>query len=797
MGRVVVTQRRWGNGLAAGEAAELLAAASVQFWRAPELTAVLAGKVASTTEVGSAVVLAEGLRAAAEGVQHGGLDAALEGVRLADAANERELEAVLRIELAGVARTVGLPKIGLAILRPALVAGHSSGVLGVALSAAVATLAPWRWRDELATVLTNAERLCVLDDRLGAESSTLARADVLATAAAAARAGGDTAAAAGFARQGLRALEDATAAVASGTGRMARLRLELLLALPATGGDGAERAQLVRAATRGVFEPVRAPAAASTAWLAHAVATRIAPEEGVRAPGALLAEAMHIAERHQAYDVLAAAARELAVLQEQAGAAGAGRSVRTADFAAAQQRRRTATIRERLVRAYPGERPRSTDDDAPFAEELDGAATEWADIADADRVIDELVTFAVEVGGFASPSVTATPDGVAPEASETRAPSSQPAPGTSQEPLEGAKNGSGFDVADVLGMTTAMTPDQRDSRSEEQGAGSDGDTASREREPGPAACSSADLDTATADPGEETEETPIGLAHVAGLVVAEGTGGRRRAPEIAAQPGQDTPAEPGPGIAAAGAAPEQEPGSQAAEPARAATDLPATEAEFMATTSEPDPGDGEAVQAQPDDTEPESGDAEEASSDTALGFVDLLAQAMDAYHHRADRADQHQQEGPGRQEPWGDGSSGEPSAPAGLGAAWSSTGERADGSNGTDPASKNELPATKNELPATNDVREPARSETRNAAGEVAQDSTHATVTELGAFAGSDDRFDGRRIPRHRKPDTVSNGSGLSSSGSRNGSKHGMAGRQSWYAEQLAADRWNPADSAD
>lgn len=781
MGRVVVTQRQSGNGLEAGEAAELLAAASVQFWRAPELTGLLAGKVAVTTEVDSAVVLAEGLRAAADGVHHGGLDAALEAMRLAGEAEERELEAVLRVQLADLARTAGLPKIGLAILRPALVAGRCSGVLGVALSAAATILAPWRWRAELSTVLANAERLCVLDDRLDAESSTLARADVLAAAAAAVRARGDTAAAAGFARQGLRALEDVPTIVASGTGRVARLRLELLLALPAAGGGGAERARLVRAATHGVFEPVRAPAAASTAWLAHAVATRIAPEECVRAPAALLAEAMHIAERHQAYDALAAAARELAVLQEQAGAAGAGRSVRTADFAAAQQRRRTATIREQLMQAYPGERPRSTrEDDAPFAEELEGAGAEWADVADPDKVIDELATFAAEVGGYAPPSVTAPSGHTFPTVSADPGSSPDPSSGTAQEPHERTRNGSGFDVAAVLGPTTAEGPDEqaREPGTPEGGEGTGVLPAPRERDPAGATTASS-YDDSDPRPAGPVDEPPSGLAHVAGLVVAEGSGGRRRAPESAASSDRQPEPQSWTGAAstastasAASAEPEPEPALAASaefgfEPAHAEGQLANVDAASESVENEQAP--------------------EESSADPSLGFVDLLAQAMDAYHDRTDRAVQ--RGSPER------GAPDESAVPIGA-----PDGERSPSAADFASLSTAQRPVA---MPGPTVSHPVADWSEGHAPGTSAPGGLHgngdpdgATVTELGVFASLEEhRLEGERAPRHRKPDSPSNGA--ATAGARNGSKHSKPGQQPWYADRFVTDGWNSADSAD
>ncbi|WP_026198197.1 hypothetical protein [Sciscionella marina] len=721
----MVGQRRGQGGLASGPAAELLAAARGQFWRAPELAGALAGGAAANADDRRLAVLAEGMGAAAHGPHHGGVRAVLDAIELVEAEDDPELGALLRVRLAGAARAVGAPKAVLAVVRPMLLAGRSPGTLGLALGVASAALAPYRWRDELYTVLVNAERLCVLDDRLDTDSAVLVRAEVLAAAARSLRVGGDPVAAAGFARDGLRLLDGIAAAVAAGSGLPALLRLELLLALAAEPAAAAERAELVRIGTASVFEPIRVRAAAPVAWLAHALATGVVPEEPAREPATLLAEAVHIAQRHEEFDVLAAAARELAVLQEQAGTRGAAKTVRTADHASALQRRRMETIRAQLARAFPGTSTREEDrlhladaEYEPGTEEfpLPGTvAPDHAELghADLDTAIEELLVFAVEAGGIA--------------------------PSSAQGPE------SGPDIA-------AFAPPEPDGQ--QTGEAQENESVS----------------------AAATEDARPGLAHLPGFVVTEGSGGRRRAPAprhgaVVAEEAMPTERAAPEQAASAQTKPEQTkpeqavpeetepketepvppeqrtPGQRTPEQAPPlAPDLPETAgSQQLADTpgdySGPIPDPRSAAEATPAGTD----------HDDSLGFADLLANAMDAYH-----ADQPEQ------------------------GAEDDTGE---GRNGTDQARDD------------------------NADPEIRFDSDLASSFDPGTDTSLDPgtglglsatlaSLDEHRPARHRKPEA--NGLGIRRSGNGSGgSKHGKPANEPWYADYFQADWPNSAGSSE
>ncbi|MFJ6674482.1 hypothetical protein ACIQMJ_25550 [Actinosynnema sp. NPDC091369] len=328
-------------------------------WRAPELALVLGERavaLASTRRDEVDRLRAEALVVFASNRMGRGVriaDRALDALKAAEAASERETAWRLRVELADSARSVGAPLTGFAAVRPVLEADDvPPGLRATALVQASECLVSVGRGAALAQALDEADHLYQADPLLDHDTTLLHRGLLRASAAGQHRRWGDLPAAVAAARDGLAVL-DRLKEPASDNGQVrGRLTVELVCALMDLNKPG-EASEI---GTPLLERPVRAPSAATAGWLRLALATRVhLPAGRVDQARDLLRDAADSAERHQLDTLLAESLLALAHVHEVAGdLAEALANLRSAHAAERRRARAVYAVRARLAAEFAG-----------------------------------------------------------------------------------------------------------------------------------------------------------------------------------------------------------------------------------------------------------------------------------------------------------------------------------------------------------------------------------------------------------------------------------------------------------
>jgi hypothetical protein len=303
-------------------------------WRAPELALVLGERAGAET----AVVFASCRLGQKLAVVERAIAALREAERLGDA----DSAAVLRLELAGCARSVGVPLVGAALVAPLLTGSGTPTHRAAALVRLVGCLAYRAQPRMLDAALARADQLYVEDGGVGGGSDTvvLLRALLRSAAAAEHRRRGDARSAVDAAREGaelLRGLES--------DGGYVRSRLAAQLALGLLDLGRVDDARLVADALHA--EPTRGAAAGPSGWLAVALAARVYLPAGLLAPAmAVLRDAVALGARHrldalhaESLSLLADASERAGQLSEAIGLLRTGHGVRMRQVRAEQAAR--------------------------------------------------------------------------------------------------------------------------------------------------------------------------------------------------------------------------------------------------------------------------------------------------------------------------------------------------------------------------------------------------------------------------------------------------------------------------
>ncbi|ATY13782.1 hypothetical protein CU254_27620 [Amycolatopsis sp. AA4] len=325
-------------------------AESLRF-RAPELSLVLGERSAALAEAAGADghwIRAEALVVSARvrtGARTSTVGRAVAALRAAEHAGYATTAARLRVDLAICARSLGVPLMGLAALRPVLSEDVPPSLRAEALCHLVGCLAQFGRKAELDRVLVEADRLLVADDSLDADDRLLMRALLRNGTAAHRRRNGDLTAAADAARTGLGFLEKMDRPGDDG----GLVRIRLVLQLVSTLLDRGDADMAYDIAEPVLREPVRAAGVAPAAWLRLAVATRIhLPAGAGDAAAELVREAVAATDRHGLAAVTARLWLELAQIEERFGSAeeaiGCLHRARAAEHVHARARRQACGL---------------------------------------------------------------------------------------------------------------------------------------------------------------------------------------------------------------------------------------------------------------------------------------------------------------------------------------------------------------------------------------------------------------------------------------------------------------------
>lgn len=342
-----------------GEAGSLVDSARRLRRRAPELALLLAGRAAaaawSAQDRGSWLD-AEQLAVSAMNRLGRSVEVAqrvIAALRAGESEGAVAQCAALRVELAQCAAEAGEHPVAVALLVAALDAGYHVPVevRAAALAHAAEQLCRSGRTDEAAAALAEADEQLGADPDLGADDAVLARAELRVAAAAGHRRAGRLQAAETEATDGLGLLADLADPDVDGGHLRARLTLELVLTLlERDAGDAA-----LRAARPVLSQPARAATAASTGWLALALATRVhLPTGEAEQALSLLTDAATAAQRHSLDAVLASCLEGLAQLRESRGElAEALRCLRGAHAAERRHRWAAEAVRRLLADEVP------------------------------------------------------------------------------------------------------------------------------------------------------------------------------------------------------------------------------------------------------------------------------------------------------------------------------------------------------------------------------------------------------------------------------------------------------------
>ena len=342
-----------------GEADSLVDSARRLRRRAPELALLLADRAAasawSAQDRGSwlgaeqlAVSAMNRLGRSVEATQR-----VLAALRAGESEGALAHCAALRVELARCAAEAGDHPVAVALLVAALDAGYPVPVevRTASLAHAAEQLSRSGRIEEAAAALAEADEQLGADPDLGADDAVLARAELRVAAAAGHRRAGRLHAAETEAADGLRLLADLADPDLDGWHLRARLTLELVLTLLERDAG----ADALRTARPVLSQPARAATAASTGWLALALATRAhLPAGEAEQALSLLTAAATAAQRHSLDAVLASCLEGLAQLRESRGElAEALRCLRGAHAAERRHRWAAEAVRRLLADEFP------------------------------------------------------------------------------------------------------------------------------------------------------------------------------------------------------------------------------------------------------------------------------------------------------------------------------------------------------------------------------------------------------------------------------------------------------------
>lgn len=360
----------------------LLASAWSARWRAPEMSVALARHAESQAGAPESRVAARAVAVGA-GFRLGGgtvdLPDAVSAMRAVEAAGATrygdvtaaELTCALRIDLAGRASAVGLPRAAFTALEPVLLtapAGSSAelpaphAMRAAALVRSVRCLSAYGPRNELDEALSMADRLYASETALDTATVTALRALVHAVTAAWCRRRSDPSAAVSAAADGLRLLDGGADRAADGVYARTRLILELVSALL----DRGDVAAASRFADPVLGSPPRAPDAAAAGWLRFVVAVRLHWRCGeLRQAQRMLREASATARHYRLDGLLTESQSSLAELCDLTGdAAEAAECARSARDAANTRAERRRSARSVLAAEFP---PAVNEPDEMFA----------------------------------------------------------------------------------------------------------------------------------------------------------------------------------------------------------------------------------------------------------------------------------------------------------------------------------------------------------------------------------------------------------------------------------------------
>ena len=270
-------------------------------WQAPELALVFGERALRTAEQRGdqlAGLWAQTLVVSAScrlGQQLAVVDKAIEALRLSERLADDDSGAILRVELAGCARSAGVPLVGAGLLRPVLSATDARpSVRAAALIQLAGCLAYSERHRELDSALAEADQLYADDREFDQDTRLGLRAVLRSFVAREHRRRGDLRSALHAAEEGANLLDGLGDPAADG-GAAARISLQQVLGLLDLGWVD----QAATVAAGALSGPVRAHSAAAVGWLALAICTRVQLPAGLLEPAiALLQEITTMAERH-------------------------------------------------------------------------------------------------------------------------------------------------------------------------------------------------------------------------------------------------------------------------------------------------------------------------------------------------------------------------------------------------------------------------------------------------------------------------------------------------------------------
>lgn len=313
----------WGEARPDTAATTMLGPAWSLRWRAPELALFLAERARAVIELagdGPARLRAEATAVVAScrlGQRLDVVDRAIDAIRLAERHTDAVTGAMLRIELAGCARTAGVPLVGAAVLRPVLTAPDVQPAMRAdALVQLAGCLTRTVDPAVLDGALAEADRLYDEDRQLDPDSRVVQRALLRSVASGEQRRRGDARAAVDAAQEGVDLLGGLSHPTADNGQAGAQVALRLVHGLLDLGRVD-EAASVAAAELR---RPVRAPAAGAVGWLSVAMAVRAHMATGAAVPAlGLLREAAELGKRHRLSSLRAEALTILSDAHERVG----------------------------------------------------------------------------------------------------------------------------------------------------------------------------------------------------------------------------------------------------------------------------------------------------------------------------------------------------------------------------------------------------------------------------------------------------------------------------------------------
>lgn len=293
---------------------------------APELAFVFGERAAALAEAAGSERLwvhAEGLAVFARmrlGHRACVVGRSVAALRAAEAGGHDDLAALLRTDLALCARSVGVPLVGLAAIRPVLDDHRTQAVhRGLALLQFVGCMASVGRRGVLDRALTEADDLFSEAPDLDDDTRSTLRAAVRVRGASHLRRNGDLAAAISEAQRGIDLLDDPGSGVVDPEWLRVRLVLELVGALLDLGAT--EEADVI--ARPLLHAPPRAASVSPLAWLRLAIATRVMlPTGSPEGAATLIRDALYYSARHGLQALTARLWLELAHVEEVLGRPG-------------------------------------------------------------------------------------------------------------------------------------------------------------------------------------------------------------------------------------------------------------------------------------------------------------------------------------------------------------------------------------------------------------------------------------------------------------------------------------------